>query len=81
MADFSFAPRTITIDAGQTVTWTNEGEADHTVKGRGFFSSRALGHGQKFSHRFAAGGRFNYLCTLHPTQMRGTVVVRRQRSA
>jgi plastocyanin len=76
IADFSFAPETITVDTGQTVTWTNEGQADHTVKGRGFFSSKALGNGQKFSHRFAAAGRFTYLCTLHPTQMRGAVIVR-----
>lgn len=75
-ADFSFAPEVTTVDVGQTVTWTNQGQADHTVKGPGFFSAKALGHGQKFSHRFKRLGRFAYLCTLHPTQMRGTVVVR-----
>jgi plastocyanin len=77
VADFSFAPSETTVSAGQTVTWTNEGQADHTVKGRGFFSSKALGNGEEFSHRFTKPGRFAYLCTLHPGQMRGTVVVRR----
>jgi plastocyanin len=77
VADFSFAPSETTVRAGQTVTWTNEGQADHTVKGRGFFSSKALGTGEKFSHRFTKAGSFPYVCTLHPTQMRGTVVVRR----
>jgi plastocyanin len=77
VADFSFAPSETTVRAGQTVTWTNEGQADHTVKGQGFFSAKALGTGEKFSHRFTKPGRFPYLCTLHPTQMRGTVVVRR----
>jgi plastocyanin len=76
VADFSFGPGKTTVSAGQTVTWTNEGQVDHTVKGRGFFSSKALGHGEKFSHRFTKAGRFPYLCTLHPSQMRGTVVVR-----
>src|SRR6266550_3950183 len=68
VADFSFAPSETTVRAGQTVTWTNEGRADHTVKGRGFFSSKALGNGEKFSHRFTKPGRFAYLCTLHPNQ-------------
>jgi plastocyanin len=76
VADFSFAPSETTVRAGQTVTWTNEGQADHTVKGPGFFSSKALGKEEKFSHRFTTPGRFAYLCTLHPSQMRGTVVVR-----
>jgi plastocyanin len=76
VADFSFAPSETTVRAGQTVTWTNDGQVDHTVKGPGFFSARAFGHGARFSHRFTKPGRFAYLCTLHPTQMRGTVVVR-----
>jgi plastocyanin len=75
VADFSFTPKVINVKVGQTVTWTNQGQIDHTVKGPGFFSPRALGHGQKYSHQFSRRGRFDYLCTLHPTQMRGTVVV------
>jgi plastocyanin len=75
VADFSFTPKLINVKVGQTVTWTNEGQVAHTVKGPGFFSLRALDHGQKYSHRFSRPGHFNYLCTLHPTLMRGTVVV------
>jgi plastocyanin len=76
VADFSFAPSETTVTAGQTVTWTNDGQVDHTVRGRGFFSAKALGTGDSFSHRFAKPGRFPYVCTLHPSQMRGSVVVR-----
>jgi plastocyanin len=75
VADFSFTPKTIAIKVGQTVTWTNQGQVEHTVKGPGFFTRHALAHGQKFSHTFTKPGRFNYLCTLHPTLMRGTVTV------
>jgi plastocyanin len=75
MVDFGFDPKQTTVKVGQTVTWTNDGQTEHTVKGKGFFSSKALAHGQKFSHRFTQAGRFNYLCTLHPTLMVGTVVV------
>jgi plastocyanin len=77
VADFSFTPADTTVKVGQTVTWTNDGQVQHTVKGPGFFSSTALGHGQTFSHRFTKPGRFPYVCTLHPSQMRGTVVVQR----
>jgi plastocyanin len=76
VADFSFSPETTTIQSGQSVTWTNEGQVEHTVKGPGFFSTKALGNGQEFSHRFSRAGHFDYVCTLHPQQMRGTVVVR-----
>jgi plastocyanin len=76
VADFSFSPETTTVDVGESVTWTNQGQVEHTVKGPGFFSTKALGNGQKFSHRFSRAGRFDYICTLHPSQMRGTVVVR-----
>jgi plastocyanin len=75
VADFSFSPKEITIKPGQTVTWNNDGQTAHTVKGKGFFTAQALAHGDKYSHKFASAGRFNYLCTLHPTLMRGTVVV------
>lgn len=29
--DFGFDPKTATIDAGETVTWTNTSDVDHTV--------------------------------------------------
>jgi plastocyanin len=64
VADFSFSPK------------DTKGQAEHTVKGKGFFSAKALANGDSFSHRFTRPGRFPYVCTLHPTQMRGTVVVR-----
>ena len=76
VADFSFTPKTIEVKAGTTVTWTNQGQTEHTVKGPGFFSPKALGHGAKYSFRFSKPGRFPYLCTLHPSLMRGTVVVK-----
>jgi plastocyanin len=75
VADFSFTPKLIHVKVGQAVTWTNQGQVDHTVKGPGFFTRHALSHGQTFSHTFDRAGRFSYLCTLHPTLMRGTVVV------
>lgn len=74
--DFSFTPKEITVRAGQSVRWINKGDTEHTVKGPGFFTTTALGHGQSYSHAFAKRGRYPYLCTLHPTLMRGVIVVR-----
>jgi plastocyanin len=74
VADFSFTPKLIDVKPGQTVTWKNQGQTTHNVKGKGFFSN-ALDPGKEYSFRFSKPGRFSYLCTLHPTLMRGTVVV------
>ncbi|WP_435120048.1 plastocyanin/azurin family copper-binding protein [Halolamina sp. C58] len=29
--DFAFEPKTVTVDTGTTVTWTNPGDVPHTV--------------------------------------------------
>jgi plastocyanin len=73
-ADFRFAPATKRIKAGDAVEWRNTGRTAHTVKGPGFFS-RAVDPGGRYSHRFTRPGGYDYVCTLHPGQMRGRVVV------
>lgn len=71
--DFEFSPTGVDVKAGDAVTWENEGEETHTVKGDGFFS-RAMNSGDTFEHAFDKKGSYDYVCTLHP-QMQGTVVV------
>src|SRR5688500_8803708 len=72
--DFGFDPHTTTIAAGDSVTWENTGETTHNVKGKGFFSD-GMEPGDTFEHKFADAGVYDYLCTLHPDSMTGTVVV------
>jgi plastocyanin len=72
--DFSFSPGSITIDAGDTVTWTNSGQESHTATGNGF-DTGLLSNGQSGSHTFSQAGSYSYICTPHPF-MKGTVVVR-----
>lgn len=72
--DFEFAPRDFEADVGEPVTWENEGEQLHNVKGDGFFS-RAMEPGATYEFRFARRGTYEYVCTLHP-QMKGRIVVR-----
>ncbi len=72
--NFTFAPQTITVKAGTTVTWTNEDDIPHTVVSTGHFRSKALDTGDKFVFTFTAPGTYQYFCGLHP-HMQGSVVV------
>lgn len=74
---FAFAPATVSVTAGTTVTWTNKDEEPHTVAATGGqFRSSPLTSGKTFRYTFTKPGRYSYLCTIHPF-MRGTVVVTR----
>jgi plastocyanin len=73
--DLAFEPETLTVKAGDTVTWVwNDGALDHDVKGDGF-RSEVMSEGT-FSHRFDEPGTYDYVCTLHPT-MTATIEVTR----
>nr|WP_085254011.1 cupredoxin family copper-binding protein [Mycobacterium saskatchewanense] len=73
--NFAFAPATLTIHAGGTVTWTNRDEEPHTVVAAdGSFHSPGMGTGATYSHTFPSAGSFDYVCSIHP-MMHGTVVV------
>jgi plastocyanin len=72
---FMFAPATITVKAGTTVTWVNLDQEPHTVfSDAGLFRSSALDTKDRFSFKFEKAGTYHYLCTIHP-RMLGTVVV------
>ena len=74
---FAFAPATLTVAAGTTVTWTNRDEEPHTVAASdGSFHSPGMGTGATFTHTFTEAGTFDYVCSIHP-MMRGTVMVTR----
>jgi plastocyanin len=73
--NFAFAPATLTVKAGTTVTWTNKDEDPHTVVDNGgAFRSQALSNGGTYSFTFPTAGTFGYICSVHPF-MHGTVVV------
>ena len=72
--NFTFAPRTLTVKAGTTVTWINEDDIPHTVVSTGHFRSKPLDTGDKFTFTFAKAGTYLYHCTLHP-HMTGKIVV------
>ena len=75
IADFAFSPPTLTITAGDTVTWTNEDQVVHTATSTtGAFDSGDLAQGASFSFTFTTPGTYTYLCTPHPS-MTGQIVV------
>jgi plastocyanin len=72
---YRFDPKTIEIDAGQTVTWTNNDNFTHTVKVDGM-DDHKVGRGDSVSIRFDKAGTYGYVCTLHSKDMDGTVIVK-----
>ena len=73
----SFNPKTITIKAGTTVTWTNKDSILHTViADNGGPTSAELGYGQSYSFKFSTKGIYGYhsASTLYPS-MTGTIIV------
>ncbi len=73
--NFSFSQSTITIKKGDTVVWTNNDAAPHTVTNdAGSFGSDTLNTDQSYTYTFDTAGTFAYHCKFHPS-MTGTVVV------
>ena len=76
ITDFQFSPATVTITAGDSVTWTNNtSSTPHTsTSDTGAWDSGTIDGGASFTHTFSTAGTFAYHCNFHP-QMTGTVVV------
>ena len=76
--DFAFAPGTLTVAAGTSVTWVNQDDEPHTVTSVGeprLFKSPGLDGGDSFTMKFDKPGTYQYICTIHP-HMHGTIVVK-----
>lgn len=73
MVDFAFSPTSVTINVGDSVTWTNTGEEEHTATGSGF-STGTVGAGSSGAATFSTAGSFPYVCDFHP-DMKGTITV------
>ena len=75
IANFAFAPAAVSLRAGGSVAWRNDDAAPHAIAfADGAPPSDLLLPGQGFSRTFAAAGRFDYVCSVHP-YMRGTIEV------
>jgi hypothetical protein len=75
MEDFFFSPASVTVHAGDLVTWHNNGKQPHTATADdGSFDTGTVTAGGSASHLFTTPGTFTYICTIHPN-MKGTVRV------
>ncbi|HUU48382.1 MAG TPA: PEFG-CTERM sorting domain-containing protein [Nitrosopumilaceae archaeon] len=68
-----FMPYEVTVNVGDTVTWSNDDTAAHTVTAgsaadgpSGVFDSSLFMAATTFSHTFEAEGEFPYFCMVHP---------------
>ena len=71
---YRFAPNAITVKAGSTVTWTNHDNFSHNVSLDGQ-QPLVMTPGQSVTYTFASPGQFAYVCSFHPKDMKGSVVV------
>jgi plastocyanin len=83
----TFQPADLTIQVGQTVTWTvtqaiadphsvTSGSPTDSKPGTVFDSGINLRNdGDSFSHTFDTAGTFAYFCAVHPATMHGTITV------
>ena len=72
---YVFEPKVIEVDAGETVTWTNEDNFTHTVRvdGQG---DHLVEQDESVSLTFDTAGTYHYVCTLHSQDMDGEVIVK-----
>ena len=87
--DFYFGPNAVTIKKGGTVKWTwsslNSNPHDvHLKKGpsglknKGSYSTKTTAVTEAhFQKKFETPGTYKYICTIHPTEMKLTVTVKK----
>lgn len=75
--DNTFRPETLTVEAGTTVVFTNDGRTDHNVlpaEGDAWGVQEAgFAPDDVYSHRFTEPGTYDYYCSLHGTSTAGMI--------
>jgi plastocyanin len=78
--NFDFAPMSVTVVVGTTITWTNHDDVPHTVLSADnpvAFKSPPLDTDDAYSFTFTKPGTYKYFCSVHP-KMVGIVVVKQK---
>ncbi|MCS6848947.1 MAG: cupredoxin family copper-binding protein, partial [Anaerolineae bacterium] len=76
IAGFAYSPKQAVVRVGDTVTWTNNDSAPHTVTASdASFDSGTLGQGGVYSRTFGATGVFSYFCAIHPSMVGSVRVI------
>jgi plastocyanin len=76
IVDNEFLPPSITVAAGTTVRWRNNGNQIHNVTSipAGTWNTLTIVPGLTGQNTFNTAGTFQYQCTFHNDQ-RGTIIV------
>jgi plastocyanin len=89
VADFYYSPTKVTIKKGGKVKWVwsplNANPHDvhlkqgpRKLKKKGSYSTKTTAvTGAKFVKAFPQPGTYKFICTIHPTEMKMTVVVKK----
>jgi len=87
--DFFFGPSSVTVNKGGSVkwVWSSTNTAPHDVhlksgpkglKQRGTYSTKTTAvTDAEFKKSFPTAGTYKFICTIHPTEMKLTVVVKK----
>jgi plastocyanin len=76
IGDNFFDPDTITVDPGDRVRWTNNGDNTHRTKSLdGLWDSGFLDPGESYTRTFNSAGSFDYHDPQHPSAT-GTIIVK-----
>ncbi|MBS1862512.1 MAG: cupredoxin domain-containing protein [Actinobacteria bacterium] len=89
VADFYFSPEKVTIKKGQSVdwVWAESNTYPHDVhlksgpkglKNRASYSTKTTAvTDAEFEKKFTTPGTYKFICTIHPTMMHMTVIVKK----
>jgi plastocyanin len=76
IGDNFYSPARVSIAVGDIVSWTNNGQAQHSATADdGSFDTGVFGPDASRSHTFTRAGTFSYYCTVHGQAQSGTVRV------
>ena len=75
MTDSTFAPSTVEMKVGETVSFVDKDEIAHTATAEATFDSGTLREGERFDFKATKPGTISYVCIFHPG-MTGTINVR-----
>jgi plastocyanin len=89
VADFFFGPSSVTLKKGGTIKWvwssanTNPHDVHlkqgpKSLKQKASYSTKTTAvTGAVFKKKFPTAGTYHFICTIHPTLMKLTVVVKK----
>ncbi|MDQ3624513.1 MAG: plastocyanin/azurin family copper-binding protein [Verrucomicrobiota bacterium] len=74
--EFQYAPATLSVRSGDTISWTNQDVVPHTATGETpGLDSGSMDTGKVWRYVALTKGSYSYKCAFHPT-MAGTFEVR-----